>query len=184
MRAALYPAEPPPRLPALKGRCAPESAQRLRKAIEHAFAGSGTLDVEIEIITFRDSRLWVRVIGHMERLNGRPSRVYGSVQDIQAQKVSQIALENSTAWLKLSMNMAHLHAWLGVSPIDIDTTRLQLGNQESDSHYRMKYPHTQSHRIAPPQRHELSPRIQAQIETAYAWFYQTYYPRKADPQKP
>jgi PAS domain S-box-containing protein len=33
------------------------------------------------------------------------------VQNIQAQKLAQIALENSTGWLKLSMNIAHLHAW-------------------------------------------------------------------------
>ena len=105
------PAEPPPRLAALKARCAPESIGRLQKAIEHAFTGSGTLDVEIQISTFKGSRLWVRVIGHMEHLDGRPSRAYGSVQDIQAQKLSQIALENSTGWLKLSMNMANLHAW-------------------------------------------------------------------------
>ena len=33
------------------------------------------------------------------------------MQNIQAQKLAQIALENSTGWLKLSMNMAHMHAW-------------------------------------------------------------------------
>jgi sulfotransferase len=44
----------------------------------------------------------------------------------------------------------------------------------------MKYTHTQAQRISPPVRHELPPRIQAQIESAYAWFYQTYYPRAPD----
>jgi PAS domain S-box-containing protein len=38
-------------------------------------------------------------------------RAYGSVQNIQAQKLAQMALENSTGWLKLSMNMAHMHGW-------------------------------------------------------------------------
>jgi hypothetical protein len=51
------------------------------------------------------------MIGHLEMLDGRPVRAYGSVQNIQAQKLAQIALENSTGWLKLSMNMAHMHAW-------------------------------------------------------------------------
>jgi PAS domain S-box-containing protein len=92
-------------------RVVPESAEPLRTAMSRAHSGSGTLDVEIEINTLKGNRLWVRVIGHIERSGSRPLRAYGSVQDIQAQKVSQIALENSTGWLKLSMNMAHMHAW-------------------------------------------------------------------------
>jgi PAS domain S-box-containing protein len=38
-------------------------------------------------------------------------RSYGSVQNIHEQKLAQIALETSTGWLKLSMQMAHMHAW-------------------------------------------------------------------------
>jgi len=38
-------------------------------------------------------------------------RAFGSVQNVQAQKLAQMALESSTGWLKLSMNMAHMHAW-------------------------------------------------------------------------
>ena len=104
-------AEPAPHPQVMEKHCAPESAERLQRAITQARDGSGTLDVEIEILTFKGRRLWVRVIGHVEWMDGRPARAYGSVQDIQAQKVSQIALENSTGWLKLSMNMAHMHAW-------------------------------------------------------------------------
>jgi len=89
----------------------PESLERLRTAVSRAQSGSGALDVEVELNTLKGNRLWVRIIGHIERLDGKPSRAYGSLQDIQAQKLSQIALENSTGWLKLSMNMAHMHAW-------------------------------------------------------------------------
>jgi sulfotransferase len=75
--------------------------------------------------------------------------------------------------------MTHLHAWLGVSPLQIDPQRLTTGVRESDSHYHMKYPHKQAEQITKPKRHEIPPRIQAQIETAYSWFYQLYYPHKA-----
>jgi PAS domain S-box-containing protein len=44
-------------------------------------------------------------------LDGRPVRSYGSVQNIHEQKLAQLALETSTGWLKLSMQMAHMHAW-------------------------------------------------------------------------
>jgi sulfotransferase len=74
--------------------------------------------------------------------------------------------------------MSHLYAWLGVSALEINPEQLQLGAQESDSHYHMKYPHHQAERIVKPRRHEIPPRIQAQIEGACAWFYQLYYPPK------
>ena len=89
----------------------PNGAERFREALSRAEQGSGEFDLDLEILTRRQQRLWVRLIGHLEMLDGRPFRAYGSLQDIQAQKVSQIALENSTGWLRLSMNMAHLHAW-------------------------------------------------------------------------
>jgi len=72
--------------------------------------------------------------------------------------------------------MSHLYDWLGVSPLTIDPAQLQVGQQESDSHYHMKYTHKQSSQITAPKRHEIPPRIQALIETAYAWYYQLYYP--------
>jgi sulfotransferase len=74
--------------------------------------------------------------------------------------------------------MSHLYAWLGVAPSAIDVDKISVGAQESDSHYHMKYPHRQSERIVKPVRHDIPPRIQAQIETACGWFYQLYYPKK------
>ena len=74
--------------------------------------------------------------------------------------------------------MSHIYAWLGLAPHQIDPDKLEIGPQESDSHYHMKYLHNQHEQIAKPKRHEISPRIQAQIETACAWFYQLYYPNK------
>ena len=75
--------------------------------------------------------------------------------------------------------MSHIYAWLGLAPFEIDPEKLgMMGQPESDSHYRMKYLHQQSERVRKSKRHEIAPRIQAQIETAYAWFYQLYYPKK------
>jgi PAS domain S-box-containing protein len=97
--------------PAMLGRYVPESRQRLNAALEAAESGDGKLDLELEIVTLKGQRLWVRLIGHLEKWDGRPARAFGSIQNIQVQKLAQIALENSTEWLKLSMNMAHMHAW-------------------------------------------------------------------------
>jgi PAS domain S-box-containing protein len=91
--------------------CVPESRQQFREACQKAESGAGHIDLELEINTLKNQRIWVRVIGHLEPLGGLPFRAYGSVQDIQAKKLAQIALENSTGWLKLSMTMASMHAW-------------------------------------------------------------------------
>lgn len=74
--------------------------------------------------------------------------------------------------------MTHIYQWLGLSAFTIDPENLSLGVQESDSHYHMKYLHKQASRISQPKKHEIPPRIQAQIETSYSWFYQQYYPAK------
>jgi sulfotransferase len=74
--------------------------------------------------------------------------------------------------------LSHVYEWLGLSAFQIDPERLAPGNEESDSHYRMKYPHKRSLRIAPPRRHDIPPRIQAQIEGVWTWFYQLYYPAR------
>lgn len=73
--------------------------------------------------------------------------------------------------------MSQIYAWLGVSPRTIDADHLAVGVQESDSHYRMKYTHKQARQISVPKRHDIPPRIQALIETAYSWYYQLYYPQ-------
>ena len=91
--------------------CVPDSGEQLSKAFRRAEAGSGHVDLEIEINSLKDQRIWVRIIGHLEMLGGHPFRAFGSVQNIQAKKLAQIQLENSTGWLKLSMNMANMHAW-------------------------------------------------------------------------
>jgi sulfotransferase len=79
--------------------------------------------------------------------------------------------------------MSHLYAWLGLSGFEINPDKLApMGPPESDSHYRMKYLHTQTSRVAIPRKHEIPPRIQARIEEACSWFYQMYYPQKARPQ--
>lgn len=74
--------------------------------------------------------------------------------------------------------MSHIYAWLGLPAFTINSENLSIGVQESDSHYHIKYTHKQFNRIAQPKKHDIPPRIQAQIETAYAWFYQQYYPGK------
>lgn len=91
--------------------CTPESQERFGEARLRAEAIDGLFDLELEIMTRKGQRVWVRLIGHIEKVDGRLVRAYGSVQNIQEQKLAQLALETNTGWLKLSMQMAHMHAW-------------------------------------------------------------------------
>jgi PAS domain S-box-containing protein len=91
--------------------CMPESRDQFHEAWRRAESTDSVFDIEVEIITLKGRRIWVRVIAHFEMLDGRPVRSYGSVQNIHEQKLAQLALETSADWLKLSMHMAHMHAW-------------------------------------------------------------------------
>jgi sulfotransferase len=77
--------------------------------------------------------------------------------------------------------MALVYQWLGVCALTIDVEQLEVREQESDSHYHMKYTHRQASRITAPKRHDVPPRIQALIESACAWYYQLYYPQVPSP---
>jgi sulfotransferase len=74
--------------------------------------------------------------------------------------------------------MSNIYAWLGLSRFEVNPEKLaKMGPPESDSHYHMKYLHPQSERVMKPKKHDIPPRIQAQIESACAWYYQFYYPK-------
>ena len=77
--------------------CTPESRQHFEDAWKRAESSDGQIDLELEINTLKNKRIWVRMIGHMEKLEGRSARAFGSVQNIQAQKLAQIALEKARA---------------------------------------------------------------------------------------
>lgn len=72
--------------------------------------------------------------------------------------------------------MSHVYKWLGLTPHQIDPKKLSVRPNESDSHYRYKYRHRQQPRIGVPPRHDIPPRIQAQIESACRWYYDWFYP--------
>ncbi|WP_298270673.1 sulfotransferase [Geobacter sp.] len=80
--------------------------------------------------------------------------------------------------------MTGIYSWLGLPPHTIDPRRITTRPHESDSHYRFKYLHRQQGSISAPGRHEIPPRIQAQIERACAWYYQWFYPDNSPASQP
>lgn len=74
---------------------APDSRPRISELFRRAVETGEPFDEELELVTARGRRTWVRSIGHPEIEDGRVIRVRGTLQDIQAQKERILALEDA-----------------------------------------------------------------------------------------
>lgn len=72
-----------------------ENRDKLLKAFVAAVEKGQGYNLDLELVTASGSELWVRVKAKTESVNGRCTRVYGTFQDIQLQKLAQIQLEDS-----------------------------------------------------------------------------------------
>lgn len=74
--------------------------------------------------------------------------------------------------------MNQVYQFIGASKFDIDTQNLPVKSHESDSYYRMKYPHKTCSKIDPSfhSAKEVSPRVVAEIINGNRWFYEQFYP--------
>ena len=112
-----------------------------------------------------------------DRSIGAPLISVHALQDLSPQVRSRIYVLRFEDLMERPVDtMSHVYAWLGLGEYEINPGQLTTSGQESDSHYRMKYLHRRAESIVQPKMHEVPPRIQAQIESAFAWFYQMYYP--------
>ncbi|HWX66582.1 MAG TPA: sulfotransferase [Rhodanobacter sp.] len=114
-----------------------------------------------------------------EKVIGAPLTSLNAVSDLPKMVQERLYFIRFEDMLKQpSACMSHIYAWLGLSPFAIDPDHLNVGVQESDSHYHLKYSHKQVGQIGTPKIHDIPPRIQAQIEQACSWYYKLYYPNK------
>ena len=63
----------------------------LRAARHEASPAAPTYELEVPLLTARQRRLWVRVIGHVEFRDNRPVAVYGAIQDVTSRHESDEA---------------------------------------------------------------------------------------------
>jgi sulfotransferase len=112
-----------------------------------------------------------------DKVIGAPLISVAAVQDLPdavRQRLLFVRFEDLTA--KPAEVMSTVHTWLGLSPHRIDPQNLSPLIRESDSHYRMKYPHALGSRIGATPRREVPDRIRSLIHAGYGWFYRAYYP--------
>lgn len=75
----------------------PEGENRniIVQAVKKAFKDGSSYDVELQINTAKGRIIWVRSIAHTEFFNGSCIRLYGSIQDIDDRKKTELALKES-----------------------------------------------------------------------------------------
>ncbi len=111
-----------------------------------------------------------------DKIIGAPLVSLSAVSDLpQAVKERLYFLRFEDLMAQPAATMTQLFQWLGLTSLEIDPNNIAIGPAESDSHYRMKYLHTQYTRIVTPEQHEIPARIQALIDRSYAWYDETYY---------
>jgi PAS domain S-box-containing protein len=69
------------------------SRGRFRMCIDTAIGEGKSWDEELEIDTARGNRCWLRVLGEVEVADGKPVRIYGSLQDINERKVAELSYQ-------------------------------------------------------------------------------------------
>ncbi|MDZ7755435.1 PAS domain S-box protein [Rhodohalobacter sp.] len=73
-----------------------EPRERIQQAVEETMKHGTPWDLELPIITAKGNEKWIRTIGEVEFVDGKPVRIYGSFQDIHDRKVAEVELQEKT----------------------------------------------------------------------------------------
>lgn len=66
-----------------------ESRREMERLRAHAIAEGGSFSLDIHIRTAKGNARWLRLTADVERENGRPVRIFGTKQDITAEKLAR-----------------------------------------------------------------------------------------------
>ncbi|MEJ2884140.1 PAS domain S-box protein [Pedobacter sp. GR22-6] len=67
----------------------------ITKAVNEAAAYGHSFDMELQIITATKREIWVRAMGYAQLQHGKPARIYGTFQDIDAKKKAELEIRES-----------------------------------------------------------------------------------------
>ncbi|MGS0524533.1 PAS domain-containing protein [Zobellia nedashkovskayae] len=85
-----------------------ESREKLENAIEKAREDGTHFNLELEIVTAKRNICWTRVVGRVEYLEGKRTRLFGIVQDINNTKLAEQQLNKAHSELQAIFNSESL----------------------------------------------------------------------------
>ncbi|MGD9946974.1 MAG: PAS domain S-box protein [Desulfobulbus sp.] len=88
-----------------------EHRRRIEQAVQRAVNQGQSYDLELEMITAKGARKWVRTQGEPLIENRKVTRVFGAIQDITKQKMVEEALRASEQTLKEAQRLAEIGNW-------------------------------------------------------------------------
>lgn len=90
----------------------PESRKIIEKAIQKAIEKGTSYDLELELVSAKGIRKWVRTIGRPEKKGGKVVKVSGSFQDISEMKEAELQIRNNSAFLDAIIENASVSMWI------------------------------------------------------------------------
>lgn len=104
---------------------APEWVPTIAKAVERCITAGESFDHELELITHKKRRLWVRAAGHAHLEDGKVVRVFGAFQDIDDKKRRELELQEKLAIIEQQRSTIHsmsapiIQVWDGVLALPV-----------------------------------------------------------------
>jgi len=83
-----------------------ESGRMISEAVDKAIEQGEPYDMEVEFLTAKNKKRFVRSIGHAELENGRCKRLHGTFQDITDRKQAELRLRRSESKFRTLYNSA------------------------------------------------------------------------------
>jgi PAS domain S-box-containing protein len=105
-----------------------ESRDIITHVLSEAMTHCTPYDIEVQIVTPQGREKWCRVIGHTEFRDGKCIRVFGTFQDIDLQKRTQIELQLSEQQFRSSFDLSGI----GMALVSTDAVPIRVNKRLCD----------------------------------------------------
>lgn len=106
-----------------------EDREKISQLVNDAMLSGNPYDTELQIITAKGRELWVRAKGEAEFINGKCVRLFGTFQDIDAQKRAEMVIREMADRLSIATRATKMGIWLwdiDKNSLDWDDRMLEL----------------------------------------------------------
>ena len=152
----------------------------IQKEVDAAFATGGTYDLELPLIRPDGQRVWVRLIGEIQLGNGKPVRIFGSIQDKTLEVEQREVLRKSQNFLDRTNRIAGVGGW----EVDIATNTVTWSAETYRIHgLPQTYHPTLAAGLtfyAPSDRPVVTAAVQHALDTGEGWDLESQFIRADD----